>query len=400
MQTNGNVRRAYGSGSILRQHGVYYGKWRIGSRQVKRRLGPVRQPGSREGLTKTQAEAQLRRLMGDAVAPPVAARVTVAHAGARLLTHLEAMGRKPSTLRSYRSHLATQINPRLGDQAVSMLSREQVESFVAGCMRDGLAAKTTGHCLGLLHNVCEFAIRQGWASEQNPCKRVDRPRGQESDADIRFLEQVEIEALLRAVPDEDFGRVQRVLYLAATMSGMRQGELLALRWCDVDWSARRIRVRRNLVRGQFGTPKSRRGSRSIPLADRLGGELDRLHQQTAYGADEDLVFANPHTGKPMNGNALLKSYQRALQAAGVRRTRFHDLRHTFGTRMAAAGVPMRTLQEWMGHRDLRTTLIYADYAPGAHEVDLVNGAFAGTNSGTNLSPSPTNSDPLDPTRIG
>jgi integrase len=55
--------------------------------------------------------------------------------------------------------------------------------------------------------------------------------------------------------------------------------------------------------------------------------------------------------------------------------RFHDLRHTFGTRMAAAGTPMRTLQEWMGHRDFKTTLIYADYAPGEHEAELIERAF-------------------------
>ena len=67
----------------------------------------------------------------------------------------------------------------------------------------------------------------------------------------------------------------------------------------------------------------------------------------------------------MNGHTLHEAFQRALEAGGVRKVRFHDLRHTFGTRMAAAGVPMRTLQEWMGHRDFRTTLIYADYAPGA-----------------------------------
>ena len=66
----------------------------------------------------------------------------------------------------------------------------------------------------------------------------------------------------------------------------------------------------------------------------------------------------------MNGHTLTRTFQSALEAAGVRKVRFHDLRHTFGTRMAAAGVPMRTLQEWMGHRDFRTTLIYADYAPG------------------------------------
>ena len=187
------------------------------------------------------------------------------------------------------------------------------------------------------------------------------------------------------------------------MSGLRMGELLALRWLDVDWQARRIRVRRNYVRGHLGTPKSRRGSRSVPLADPLGGELDLLYLQTAYQADEDLVFANPHTGTPLDGAALLKAFQRALKRACVRQVRFHDLRHTFGTRMAAAGVPMRTLQEWMGHRDLRTTLIYADYSPGAHEVDLVNGAFSSTNSSTNLRPTQTNSnreEPVNPGVIG
>jgi Phage integrase family len=68
--------------------------------------------------------------------------------------------------------------------------------------------------------------------------------------------------------------------------------------------------------------------------------------------------------------------RKALKAAGVRMIRFHDLRHTFGTRIATAGVPMRVLQEWMGHRDYRTTLIYADYEPGDEESGLVDAAFS------------------------
>jgi integrase len=148
------------------------------------------------------------------------------------------------------------------------------------------------------------------------------------------------------VPDDDLGRVERVMYLAAAMTGMREGELLALRWSDVDWTARRVRVRRNFVRGEYGTPKSKRSSRSVPLADVLGGELDRLFQASSYRADGDLVFAHPHTGKPIDRSKLLKRYKASLRRAGVRDVRFHDLRHTFGTRMAAAGVPMRTLQEW------------------------------------------------------
>ena len=104
-----------------------------------------------------------------------------------------------------------------------------------------------------------------------------RSEALEGETAIRFLDAEDVEALLRAVPDGPYGRVQRVLYLAAVMTGMRQGELLALRWQDVDWSAQRVRVNRNYVNGQFGTPKSRRG-RSVPLADRLGGELDQLYR--------------------------------------------------------------------------------------------------------------------------
>lgn len=368
------ARRAHGSGSIVVKGGSYFGKWRVDGRQVMRRLGPVRQSGTRDGLTKTQAEARLRELMASVTEAPVTERVTVQEAGEQLLAHLEAMGRKPSTLRAYRSKLKAQIGPRLGAKPLAKVRREDIEAFRDSCVRRGLSPKYTANALGFLHSVFEFSVRRGWIAA-NPCRYVDAPKALDPDTAIRFLEPGEIEDLLSAVPDNAYGRVQRAMYLTAVMTGMRQGELLALRWQDVDWTAQRIRVNRNYVRGQFGTPKSRRG-RSVPMADRLGGELDRLYQASAFQADDDLVFGNPQTGKPMNGHTLTRTFQAALKRAGVRQVRFHDLRHTFGTRMAAAGVPMRTLQEWMGHRDFKTTLIYADYAPGAHEVELVNGAFA------------------------
>lgn len=145
---------------------------------------------------------------------------------------------------------------------------------------------------------------------------------------------------------------------------------------DVDWAAGRIRVRRTFVRGEFGTPKSKRSSRSVPLATRVARELELLHRSGTYQTDRDLVFAHPHTGKPIDRSRLLKRFKAAVRAAEVRDVRFHDLRHTFGTRMAAQGVPMRTLQEMLGHRDFKTTLIYADYAPSEREVEWVESAFA------------------------
>jgi integrase len=159
------------------------------------------------------------------------------------------------------------------------------------------------------------------------------------------------------------------------MTGLRQGELVALRWVDVDWKAGRIRVRRNFTRQEFGTPKSKRSSRSVPMTKRVADELKRHLRRTAYGGDQDMVFCHPHTGNPLDASKLRKRYKEALKRAGLRPVRFHDLRHTFGTRCAAEGVPMRILQEWMGHRDIKTTEIYADYAPSPHEADLIERAF-------------------------
>jgi integrase len=103
-------------------------------------------------------------------------------------------------------------------------------------------------------------------------------------------------------------------------------------------------VRRDFVRGEFGTPESKRSARSVPLASRVATELELLFQDSQYKKDDDLVFAHPETGKPIDRSKLLKRFKAALRRADVRAVRFHDLRHTFGTRMAAQGMPMRVLQ--------------------------------------------------------
>lgn len=158
---------------------------------------------------------------------------------------------------------------------------------------DEKAAKTIANAYKLLSQIFTFAIKKGWCTE-NPCKSVKAQRLQRSK-EIRFLSQGELSALLRAVNPETrpFGVTDRVLYLTAAMSGLRQGELLALRWRDVDWTASTIRVRRNYVRGHWVTPKSTAGSRAVPLIDVVAGELDRHYKQSAYQGDDDLVFAHP-----------------------------------------------------------------------------------------------------------
>jgi integrase len=374
-------RRPRGTGALfVKRDGAgretWYGKWRVGTVQVKRRVGPKRIPSTREGLTRTQAEAELRRLIGAIDHATVQReRVTVEEVGELLVASVRAKGRKRATIEAYSSTIRVHLVPFFGTRTLEQIGRREIEAFMAHMRRTGRAPKTTLNALGILHSIFEYARREGWVLA-NPCQLVDKPRASEGDPDIRFLEPEEIEALLRGVPDDDLGHVERRMYLAAAMTGMRQGELLALRWRDIDWPAQRVRIRRNFVRGEFGTPKSKRSSRSVPLADRLAGELDRLHQETPYRHDDELVFAHPHTGKPIDRSRLLKRFKAALKRGEVRPVRFHDLRHTFGTRMAAQGVPMRALQEMMGHRDFKTTLIYADYAPSARETEWVEAAFA------------------------
>jgi integrase len=112
------------------------------------------------------------------------------------------------------------------------------------------------------------------------------------------------------------------------------------------------------------------------MADRLAGELDGWSKRTAYDTEDDLVFAHPEKGTPLDRSKVSKRVKAACRVAGVREVRFHDLRHTFATRLAASGQPLRTIQEFLGHADSKTTQIYAHYAPSEREVQIVNDAFS------------------------
>jgi integrase len=132
-----------------------------------------------------------------------------------------------------------------------------------------------------------------------------------------------------AETEHDVGerKTRRRRAVTEAMTGLRQGELFALRWMDIDWLARKVRVRRSFVRGSFGTPKSKRSSRAVPLADRVARELELLFQASEFQGEEDLVFGHPHTGGPLDRSQVSKRFKSALKRASVREVRFHDLRH-------------------------------------------------------------------------
>ncbi len=368
-------RRRHGTGEVYVKHGSYYGRWWTAhGGRANRRLGPVRRAGSSEGLTRPQAERRLRELMTDVHVTSTPDR-TVAHVAQLHLDALVAKGRSRSHVETVESHIRIHLVPRLGARPIDRVSEDDVTRFIAALRHEGKAPKTIRNVLSTLHSIFDLAVRRRWISV-NPCRLVDKPAVPDT-ADVRFLAHEELDAVLReGVPSDAWGMLERPLYLMAAMTGMRQGELLGLRWRDLDWLAQKVRVRQAWVRGEFKAPKSRRGVRGVPMADIVGRDLERLFQATPFAGDDDLVFANPCTGRPLDRSKVRKRFQAACRRAGVRVVRFHDLRHTFGTRMAASGeVSMRRLQEWMGHRDLKTTLVYADYQPDEREAEMVERAF-------------------------
>jgi integrase len=374
-------RRSYGSGRLFevadRAGRVsWYGSWWSGSTRVKRKIAVKRTPGTADGLTRAQAEKELRKRIERDVIVASAARRTLGEAGSAYVDHLEhVMERKRSTIQDYRGHLRRHLVPFFGERPIDKIGPAQVAQYLKRKRSAGLSSKTVQNHLNFLHGVFSFAIKRGWA-QSNPVAYVDRPKKNRSPHQrVRFLQPPELDALIDAAPGDTLGSVERVLYLAAALTGLRQGELLGLKWLDIDAHARRVRVADNFTRGKMDTPKSHEG-RSVPMAARLGHELAALRERTHFNKDDDLVFCHPETGHVLDPSKMRKRFKDALVEAGVRAITFHELRHTFGTQMAAAGAPLRAIQEWMGHADAKTTEIYRHYAPDpTHGAAFVERAF-------------------------
>jgi integrase len=383
------ARRPQGTGSlqIRKDSGgreIWYGHWRANGRQVRRRIGLKRPEGTRQGLTRVQAEERLRELISETrVERRTGEPMTVGDVAKRYRATAERKGRKRSTLQDLETQARVHIEPFFGDKQVAKITAEDVQDFVGMLEAKELAPKTIRNIVGTLSAFFNFAKlpRNRWAAV-NPCEGVEI-LAPDVDHDVRFLTLDELDALIaHARPRDprqpvDLQALDRVLYRVAAMTGLRQGELLALRWMDVDWLAGRVRVRQNYVRGEYGTPKSRRSVRSVPMADEVARALEGWSQVSVFTGDDDLVFCNPGSGEPLSASKVTKRMQAALAAAGLddRRYVFHDLRHTFGTRMASAGAPLVSIKAWMGHRSIETTLIYADWCPSGRDAEIVAAAF-------------------------
>jgi integrase len=334
------------------------------------------------GKTRQEVQRRLAAAQRDLEAgiPVITDRQTV---GQYLTSWLEAI--KPTiefgTWRRHREFVELHVAPKVGHTLVRELSPQQVQRLYADCLATGLSGSTVHHLHATLHKALKDAERLGIVA-RNVCKLVNPPRMDESE--IQPLSRDDVGILL----DIASGERLEALYVVALATGMRQSELLGLRWSDVDLDARPvdprpedvrpgglIRVRTQLKRleGQWvlREPKTRRSRRQIAVPDPVVDALRRHHvrqleERLRLGAawqDRDLVFCT-QTGGPLFARNLYRSFKALLRKGALPDIRFHDLRHTCATLLLSAWVNPKVVSEMLGHATVAITLdIYSHVLP-------------------------------------
>jgi len=356
---------------------VWYAKYRLpDGMQVQRALG--REWGGKgrppEGyFTARTAQAALDAILVDARRGKYPSRATTAatfaDASAEWLRYVEVdRQRKPSTVSEYKSVVSRHLDPAFGTLPLAQVTSERIDRWRADAIADGkLSRRTIQKVLTNLHSIFERA-RKVYGLQTNPVADVERPTPTYT-ADLDFYAPEEVHALARAASNEQDGGI----YLTAAFTGLRRGELIALRWREIDFDASTIRVRASFTHGVLTTPKSGK-VRSVPMVDEVAKVLARLSTRERFTGPDDLVFPGM-TGEHLDGSALRRRYGQAQAAAGLRRLRFHDLRHVFGS-LAISSASVVQVQHWMGHADSDTTHRYLHYKPRRDEAKLLADAFA------------------------
>ncbi|WP_287153172.1 site-specific integrase [Candidatus Solincola tengchongensis] len=255
---------------------------------------------------------------------------------------------KPSTLKDYSEVVHNHILPILGRLRLKEITPLEVQEFLLRLQEKGVSSATTGK----VYRVLKVILRRAVALElldRDPTVGISPPRVERKE--MRFLTPEEVNRLLEATEGTDIGD----LIAVAVMTGLRQGELLGLRWRDVDLPGRRINVVRSwhAVSGHTDL-KTASSRRTVPIPQGLLPILEARHRRMGFPPPSSPVF--PEEGKSKDRrNLIAREFEPALERAGLPRIRFHDLRHTFASLAIEGGVDLKSLQAVMGHANITTT---------------------------------------------
>ncbi len=299
------------------------------------------------------------------------------------------------TLDGYESIVKNHLIPNLGHVQLKHLNQQAIQSYYGKAI-ERLSPRTVAKHHRLLSQALKYAVRQGYLS-RNPCDLVDPPAWKGKV--MRTLTPAEVEVLFTIAEDNYYYPV----YYTAVSTGIRQAELLGLRWRDIDLYMLSISVSRVLYkrRGicQFKEPKTTHSRRRVAMTPKLAlylreykAERERLSRELGKElALDDLVFPSIE-GKPLDPCVLSHNFTRIVKKAGLENVRFHDLRHTFASLMLLRGGKPKVISEALGHSSVAFTMdVYSHIIEGMQEdamalLDEVLPAGVNKNSVAKLSP--------------
>jgi integrase len=356
---------------------VWYRKGVVNGRAFKKALGPAwtgrgRPPAGH--FTKRTAGDALRQYLVHAQMGEIDIAVSngpaFGDACAEWLRYLTVdRQRKPSTLGRYQAVVDALVDEFGAKTPLSKISFERIESYRDKLLRERLSPRTVNKRLVILLGIWKRAQRK-WGVRVNPVATVEKVPVK-ATGDFNILTPAQIVSLARAAEDEQMAAI----LLFAGFTGLRMGEIRALRWMDLDFSKRLILVRRNLPQGSKveGTPKSGQ-IRSVPMVDQVIPAMDRLSKREWFTRPGDRVFVN-NVGNPVDSWKLRKQFKKALANAGLKEIRFHDLRHSFAT-LAAGHWGPELLMGYLGHSDIRVTMAYYHFTSKASDANALSAGIA------------------------
>ena len=263
------------------------------------------------------------------------------------------------TLDGYSSIIETHLIPALGQIQLTKLHQQAIQGYY-GKACDKLSNRTVHHHHRVLSQALKYAVRQGYLG-RNPCEVVDAPSP--SKKTMRTLIPDEVERLLDTAKDSYYYPV----FYTAISTGLRQAELLGLRWRDIDLDTCSISVNRVYYKrggiSQFKEPKTQHSRRRITMTSKLESYLREYKKNCAlFYLDlgrlinlDDIVFTTVE-GNPIDPCVLSHNFSKTVHRAGLRNVRFHDLRHTFASLMLLKGVAPKVISEALGHASVAFTM--------------------------------------------
>ncbi|MBI4574263.1 MAG: site-specific integrase [candidate division NC10 bacterium] len=306
---------------------------------------------------------------------------------------------KRGTLITYADVLRSRLLPVFGKLPITDVTPDRVEAWWVAAREEGLSKRRLSCLRVVLRGICRRAVNQGLL-RTNPVERIEGRMGRQ-DSEVRQADYLTQEDLARLLTTADrvCPKQYPILLVMATV-GLRMGEAVGLQVGDLDVPGRQIHIRRTVRRGYISSPKSGKG-RTVDVPATTMAVLDRVREtrqaEAAYqGGEARWLFPGPTAAMPTTSERVRAGLRKALRAAGIRRIRPHDLRHTLATLAIQAGVPLLTVSRQLGHASISTTAdLYTHAVPGSNRAaaEALEAVLAG-----NQTQPPRNLTPYPPTR--